>query len=77
LKQNNGKGAGIPFLFDNGYAEKVVVLFQTSNKCLVNYYKIKESKYYDNYTDNMLNYYGNGLKYFIDTEELDLATTCP
>lgn len=77
LKQNKGKGVGTPFLFDEGSAEKVIILFQTSNKCLVNYYKIKESKYYDNYTDGMLNSYGNGLKYFIDNEELDLATTCP
>jgi hypothetical protein len=78
LGQNNGKGIGVPFLFDDGqYANKVVIIFKESNKCLVNYYKIKESKYYDNYADGMLNSYGNGLKYFIDTEELDLSTTCP
>lgn len=77
LKQNKGKGIGVPFLFDDGqYAAKVVVLFKESNKCLVDYYKIKESKYYDNYNDNMLNYRGNIISYIIDNEELDLATPC-
>lgn len=77
LKQNNGKGIGTPFLFDEGYAEKVVIRFETSNKCLINYPKIRGSKYYDNYTDSMLNSYGNILQYYIDIEELNLATTCP
>jgi hypothetical protein len=76
LNQNKGKGVGIPFLFDEGFAEKVVIKFEASNKCLVNYYKIKESKFYDNYLDTMLNRYGNYLDYIIDQEELDLATTC-
>lgn len=77
LKQNKGKGVGTPFLFDDGkYADKIIIFFKESNKCLINYTKIKESKYYDNYSDLMLNSYGNGLTYFIDSEELDLATTC-
>lgn len=42
LGQNNGKGIGVPFLFDDGqYANKVVILFKESNKCLVDYYKRK------------------------------------
>lgn len=78
LKQNKGKGVGVPFLFNDGqYADKVVIFFKESNKCLTNYAKIKESTYYDNYSDLMLNSYGNGLQYFIDSEELDLASPCP
>lgn len=77
LKQDKGKGVGIPFLFNDGqHAKKIVIVFKKSNKCLVNYYKILESKYYDNYNENMLNTYGNYLDYTIDKEELDLATTC-
>jgi hypothetical protein len=76
LKQNKGKGIGTPFLYEDNYAEKVVIKFETSNKCLVNYAKIKESKYYDNYLDSMLNSYGNILEYFIDSEELDKAILC-
>lgn len=77
LGQNKGKGVGVPFLFDDGqYAEKVVIHFKVSNKCLVNYYKIKESKYYDNYTDYKLNSYGNYIDYVIDNEEMDLAVPC-
>lgn len=77
LGQNNGKGIGTPFLFDDGqYANKVVIVFKESNKCLVDYYKIKESKYYDNYTDSMLSRRGNRIDYFIDSEELDLAIPC-
>ena len=77
LRQNKGKGIGTPFLFDDGqYANKVVIVFKESNKCLVDYYKLKESKYYDNYIDNMLNSYGNNIDYFIDSEEMNLATPC-
>jgi hypothetical protein len=77
LKQNNGKGVGIPFLFDDGLsAEKVVIKFETSNKCLINYSKIRDSKLYDNYTESMLNNYGNIIEYLIDEEEYNIATTC-
>lgn len=57
-------------------AEKVVVKFEFSNKCLEDYYRIKESKYYDNYSTTMLENYGACLIYYIDQEELDKTTDC-
>ena len=69
-------GVAGPFQFNDGYAEKVVIRFETSNKCLINYPKIKNESTYDNFTKSMYNTSNNTLIYNIDSEELDLATPC-
>lgn len=64
-------------MFDDGQsANKIVIVFKESGKCLVDYYKIMESKNYDNYAENMLISYGNILICFVDNEELNSVTLC-
>lgn len=77
LKQDGGKtGIGQPFGFPNeGVATKVVIIFKSSNKCLANS-KILSVKDYDNFSESMYNTSNNTLIYNIDSEELDLSTTC-
>ena len=76
LKQEGEKGVGTPFGFEDNYAEKVIIKFVESEKCLVNYPKIRDSRKYDNYNVDMLNQSDNTLIHYIDNEELELATNC-
>ena len=76
LKQEGEKGVGTPFGFEDNYAEKVIIKFVESEKCLVNYPKIRDSRKYDNYNVDMLNQSDNTLIYYIDNEEFELATNC-
>lgn len=77
LKQDGGKtGVGTPFGFNDNYASTVIIKFNVSNKCLINYIKIKDVRAYDNFSESMYNTSNNTLIYNIDSEELDLATPC-
>ncbi|MEP6930602.1 MAG: hypothetical protein ABI850_11330 [Flavobacterium sp.] len=77
LIQEGGKtGVGMPFGFKKHYAAKVIIRFETSNKCLTDYKNIFDPRLYDNFSKDMYNSSNNTLIYNIDKEELDLATLC-
>lgn len=77
LTQDGGKtGLGTPFAFNDNYATTVIIKFNISNKCLINYPDIKNVKGYDNFSESMYNTSDNTLIYNIDQQELDLATVC-
>ena len=77
LKQSGGKtGVGQPFGYPSeGVANKVVIVFTSSRRCLSNS-KILSVKDYDNFSESMYNLSNNTLIYKIDSEEFDLATNC-
>ena len=65
-------GIGEPF---EG-VEKIILRFTTSNKCIENYFKLKDVKLYDNFSENMYNSSENTLIYNIDSEEYNQAEDC-
>lgn len=68
-------GVGSPFFYSISLS-KVVIKFEGSNTCLVNYAKILDSKQYDNFNEEMNNQSDNTLIYNIDNEEVILASAC-
>ena len=74
-------GIGQPFRFrenKTGTATKAILKFESTNKCLtfLEGEGMLDVKSYDNFTESMYNTSNNTLIYNIDSEELDLSTTC-
>ncbi len=65
-------GIGEPF---EG-VEKIILRFTVSDKCIENYFKLKDVKLYDNFTESMYNSSNNTLIYNIDGEEYEQAEDC-
>ncbi len=73
--QSEGPKNGIIGPFPEAIA--TVIKFEDSEKCVRNFFKIKNQLLYDNYSPAMQNSNNNILIYNIDQEELDAATPCP
>lgn len=65
-------GIGEPFKD----VQKIKLRFTDSNKCIENYFKLKEVKLYDNFSESMYSSANNTLIYNIDAEEFDQAVDC-
>jgi hypothetical protein len=65
-------GIGEPFQD----VEKITIQFKDSNKCVENYFKLKDVKLYDNFSESMYNSSNNTLIYHIDGEEFEEAVDC-
>lgn len=65
-------GVGAPFQD----AEKIILRFTVSNKCVENYFKLKAVQLYDNFSKSMYNSSNNILIYNIDDDEFSQAEDC-